>query len=223
MPPPAARHAKFLIGEPAAAEGPKNCLHVAAEVGAHADAVLGQSALQSFGKRRAEQHLHPQFRHAAGQVLVRERAENDLPAPHLPPALSRDHQQPRRRVEHGRDAVLADGNGHSHGGRRCKGCASCERTPAPPELKTMGSLRGRKQLALSPCKLQETTSIRARELAGRRFLRRGTFPCWRRKTVANCTCPGRRKLAVASLGGPHPAGVSMPGRSAAQPQPNGRA
>jgi hypothetical protein len=114
MPSPAAGHAEFIPPELAAAEGAQHRFHLAAEMWCDAHAAPFQRPQQRFGKRGAEQHGHVQFRHAPRQSLGRERTENEFAPRHFLSAPAGDQKQPRRRVEHGRNAFLRDGYGNRH-------------------------------------------------------------------------------------------------------------
>lgn len=111
---PAARHTEFVTCKSAAAEGAEYGLHLAAQVGAHLNALPAQCPMQVFGKRRAEDDVHAQLRQATGKRFGIERAEQNFPALHVHSTSSHDDEQARRRVEHRRHAPLPNGNGHDH-------------------------------------------------------------------------------------------------------------
>lgn len=114
---PAARHSKFITPELAAIEGAQDRLHLAAEMQFDPYAVPFQRPQQRFGQGGAEQHIHAQFRHAPRQPFRRQRTEDKFLSFHFLPASAGDQEQPRRRVEHRRNAFLQNGNGNQHARR----------------------------------------------------------------------------------------------------------
>ncbi len=111
---PTARHAEFFAPELAAVERLQDRLHLAAEMRFNPHTAPFQSAQQRLGQRRAEQHIHAQFRHAPRQPFRRQRMENEFATRHFLSVPASDQKQPRRCVEHRRDAFLRDGNGDRH-------------------------------------------------------------------------------------------------------------
>ncbi len=111
---PAARHAEFRPVKPVTAKGSQHGFGVAADMRLHLHAAPLQRSQQRFGKRRAKQNIHAQFRHAPRQFLRRERTEDKFLARDFLPALPRDQQQPRRRIQQRRDAFLRSGYGNRH-------------------------------------------------------------------------------------------------------------
>ena len=111
---PAARHAEFIPLEMAAVEGAQDRLHLAAEMRFDPHAAPFQSPQQLFGQCGAEQHIHAQFRYAPRQSFRRKRTKNKFAPRHFLPAPVGNQKQPRRSVEHRRNAFLQNGNGNQH-------------------------------------------------------------------------------------------------------------
>ena len=111
---PTTWHAKFIPPELAAVEGVQNRLDLAAKMRFDPHAAPFQCPEQRFGQGGAEQHIHAQFRHAPRQAFRCQRAENELAPRHFLPAPAGNQKQPRRRVEHRRNAFLQNGNGNQH-------------------------------------------------------------------------------------------------------------
>ncbi len=108
------RHAEFIPPELAAVEGAQDRFHLAAEMRFDPHAAPFQSPQQRFGQGGAEQHVHAQFRHAPRQVFQRQWAKDEFTPRHFLPAPAGNQKQPRRRVEHRRNAFLQNGNGNQH-------------------------------------------------------------------------------------------------------------
>ena len=125
MLPPATRHAKFIPPELTAIEGAQDRLHLAAEMRFDPHTALFQRPQQRFGQGGAKQHVHSQFRHASRQPFQRQRTEDKFTPRHFLPAPAGDQKQPRRRVEHRRNAFLQNGNGNQHA------CRSAGFMPVP--------------------------------------------------------------------------------------------
>jgi len=111
---PTTRHAEFIPPELAAVEGAQDRLHLAAKMRFNPHAATFQSPQQRFGQCGAEQHVHAQFRHAPRQLFRPEQTEDKFLSFHLLPAPAGYQKQPRRRIEHRRDAFLQNGNGNQH-------------------------------------------------------------------------------------------------------------
>ena len=111
---PTTRHAEFIPPELAAVEGAQDRFHLAAEMRFDPHAAPFQRPQQRFGQCGAEQHIHAQFRHAARQSFRRQWAKDEFTPRHFLPAPAGDQKQPRRRVEHRRNAFLQNGNGNQH-------------------------------------------------------------------------------------------------------------
>jgi hypothetical protein len=111
---PASGHAEVALAESALTVGIQDLLDVAAQVGPNVDPATFEFPKQGLGDRRAEEDVDRKFGDASGKGLGRLRVEDELPAHGLFPALSRDQQQTRGRVEHRRDTLLANRNGDSH-------------------------------------------------------------------------------------------------------------
>ena len=122
---PTTWHAKFIPPKLATVEGAQDRLHLAAEMRFDPHAAPFQRPQQRFGQRGAEQHVHAQFRHAPRQVFQRQWAKDEFTPRHFLPASAGDQKQPRRRVEHRRNAFLQNGNGNQHA------CRSAGFMPAP--------------------------------------------------------------------------------------------
>lgn len=97
--------------------GIQNLLDVAAQVGSNADPATFEFPKQGLGDRGAKEDVDRKFGDASGKGFGRLRVENELAAPRLFPALSRDQQQACGGVEDRRDTLLANWNGDSHGNR----------------------------------------------------------------------------------------------------------
>ncbi len=66
---PTARHAELGPAPVAGLEGVEQRLDLATQVGFHPHAAPFQGQPQRLGNGGAEQHVHPKFRHAAGQPI----------------------------------------------------------------------------------------------------------------------------------------------------------
>lgn len=112
---PATGHGEVVRPQTTAAEGFEDWLHLSAQVGLDADSPTFEFATERFGDGGAEEHVDGEFGDTAGQRFRGKGVEDDFAAFDLLATLLGDEQQARRRIEDGRDPLVAGGDGDDHG------------------------------------------------------------------------------------------------------------